>query len=196
MIEATEDGYAAKPQQLRAKDYGCRLPDASHLQGSDSANVGGHAPEFRRQAILLETLAKLEEVSPTAYYHVLALRNLEQWAKDAAEKPAAGCVVHVLPGDWGEVTLQMTRRYGKMFASLNMANAFGPGGGYTHGMVAQEENMFRRTDCRASHATPTHATPTHAAPAPPRPRLPFTSLASLGRLLAATGAHGRWLVQG
>ena len=39
---------------------------------------------------------------------------------------------------------------GTLFASLNMANAYGPGGGYTHGMVAQEENMFRRTDCHFS----------------------------------------------
>jgi hypothetical protein len=58
--------------------------------------------------------------------------------------------VLVLPGDWGEVTLELTRRYGTLFASLNMANAYGPGGGYTHGMVAQEENMFRRTDCHFS----------------------------------------------
>ena len=28
-----------------------------------------------------------------------------------------------------------------------MANAYYPGGGYVEGMVAQEENIFRRTDC-------------------------------------------------
>ena len=46
---------------------------------------------------------------------------------------AAGsaCRVVVLPGDWGVVTLEMTRQYGVTFASLNMANAYGPGGGYT-----------------------------------------------------------------
>mmetsp|Transcript_20709 Transcript_20709/g.60231 ORF Transcript_20709/g.60231 Transcript_20709/m.60231 type:complete len:235 (-) Transcript_20709:288-992(-) len=37
-----------------------------------------------------------------------------------------------------------------MFAVLNMANAHVPGGGYTEGCVAQEENMFRRTDCHFS----------------------------------------------
>ena len=54
------------------------------------------------------------------------------------------------PGDWGEVTHRLTKEYGTTFAVLNMANAFGPGGGYVHGMVAQEENMFRRTDCHFS----------------------------------------------
>jgi hypothetical protein len=33
------------------------------------------------------------------------------------------------------------------FAVLNMANAYCPGGAYVEGAVAQEENMFRRTDC-------------------------------------------------
>merc|ERR1711970_47713 len=56
-------------------------------------------------------------------------------------------VVEVLPGDWGDVTLKLTKRYGRTFAVLNMANAYFFGGGYAHGQVAQEENMFRRTDC-------------------------------------------------
>ena len=33
---------------------------------------------------------------------------------------AAVCEVVVLPGDWGEVTLELTRRYGTLFASLNI----------------------------------------------------------------------------
>lgn len=50
-------------------------------------------------------------------------------------------------GDWGEVTLALTRELGTTFAVLNMANAEWPGGAYVEGAVAQEENMFRRTDC-------------------------------------------------
>jgi hypothetical protein len=41
----------------------------------------------------------------------------------------------------------MTKAHGQCFATLNMANAFVPGGAYVEGAVAQEENMFRRTDC-------------------------------------------------
>ena len=53
----------------------------------------------------------------------------------------------MIAGDWGEVTLDLTRRHGQTFAALNMANAYIPGGGYVEGCPAQEENMFRRTDC-------------------------------------------------
>jgi len=55
--------------------------------------------------------------------------------------------VSVHPGDWGEVTAAHTRACGEIFAVLNMANAIGPGGAYVEGAPAQEENMFRRTDC-------------------------------------------------
>jgi hypothetical protein len=95
---------------------------------------------------LLETLKRLEEASADGLrYHRLARENLARWAAAVPPGPTSTCVVRVLPGDWGEVTHALTKQYGKCFASLNMANAYGPGGGYTDGMVAQEENMFRRT---------------------------------------------------
>ena len=56
------------------------------------------------------------------------------------------------PDDWVDVTHALTKDYGVTFAVLNMANAFGPGGGYADGSVAQEEHMFRRTDCHFSLA--------------------------------------------
>ena len=39
------------------------------------------------------------------------------------------------------------RAHGRRFAVLNMGNAYSPGGAYVEGTAAQEENMFRRTDC-------------------------------------------------
>jgi len=70
----------------------------------------------------------------------------------------------VSQGDWCEVTLAMTKKYGETFAALNMANAFYPGGGYARGMVAQEENMFRRTDCHFSlHPTMMDSTEEYTA---------------------------------
>eukprot|EP01036_Dinobryon_divergens_P037075 gene37075-48409_t len=51
-----------------------------------------------------------------------------------------------------DVTAQLTREFGVIFAALNMANAYVFGGGYVEGMIAQEENMFRRTDCHFADA--------------------------------------------
>lgn len=137
---------AIRARALRKEDYGCPLPTFFH-PGAEGV----------RQRVLLETLGALEEASATASYHVLAQHNLARWNAQAIEagrkeRPDAReertrCTVLVLPGDWGAVTLQLTQRFGETFACLNMANAYGPGGGYTDGMVAQEENMFRRTDC-------------------------------------------------
>ncbi len=45
------------------------------------------------------------------------------------------------------MTQHLTQLHGRCFAVLNMANAFVPGGAYVEGAAAQEENMFRRTDC-------------------------------------------------
>ena len=115
--------FELRPQQLRASDFGVELPSPEQI--FDGA-------EGRRQHILLETLAALEKASAAARYHELALRNLQRWAQQARPSPtaataaAAACAVLVLPGDWGEVTLELTRRYGTLFASLNMANAYGP----------------------------------------------------------------------
>ena len=48
------------------------------------------------------------------------------------------------------MALALTREFGETFACLNMANAQCPGGGYVEGCIAQEENMFRRSDCHFS----------------------------------------------
>ena len=104
--------------------------------------------EQKRINILLDTLEKLEDASNhNFYYHKYAQENLARWAVAARKKQKTACDVRVLPGDWGDVTCTLTKEFGACFAALNMANAETPGGGYMEGMVAQEENMFRRTDC-------------------------------------------------
>ena len=139
-------GFGTAPRQLRAFDFGALyMPTPAHLApGSNGI----------RQRVLIECLERLEAASPTAHYHRLAQKNLQRWHReanqDAPPPSSAVCKVVVRPGDWGEVTHELTKKHGVVFASLNMANAYGPGGGYAEGMVAQEENMFRRTDCHFS----------------------------------------------
>jgi hypothetical protein len=79
--------------------------------------------------------------APTEPYE-LFLKQAQQF-----QHPGKGCNVTVYSGDWGEVCQALTVVNGKRFAVLNMANAFVKGGGYWDGMPAQEENMWRRSDC-------------------------------------------------
>lgn len=151
-------GFGSTPRQLRMADFGCPLPSANRLHPGENGV---------RQMVLIGTLRAFEEASPTGRFHVLGQQNRLLWKMKAdaaagrrltsplaAAPPAAAaglaCEVLVLPGDWGVVALEMTRKFGATFAVLNMANAYWPGGGYVDGMVAQEENMFRRTDCHFS----------------------------------------------
>ena len=119
-------GFGTTPRQLSRSDYGCRLPTR------ERAN---HGAEGVRQRVLLECLERLEEASPTARYHKLAQHNLRRWSQIAARARAClpptpppslkgACTVRVLPGDWGQVTLEMTREYGVIFASLNIIYDF------------------------------------------------------------------------
>ncbi len=118
------------------------IPTESQMRASGY----GSAELAQRRAILGETLGKLATPEVRAGYHRLAAKNLERWQQAVATPEPVGQVL-VVPGDWGDVTLQLTKRYGAYFATLNMANAFVPGGGYVEGLIAQEENMYRRTDC-------------------------------------------------
>ncbi|MEO8372608.1 MAG: poly(ADP-ribose) glycohydrolase domain-containing protein, partial [Candidatus Solibacter sp.] len=100
------------------------------------------AASARRRAVLRETVAAFER---SDRYHACAAENLARWR--AGRAGVASPAIVVLPGDWGEVTRTLTRAHGECFAVLNMANAYKPGGAYVEGAIAQEENMFRRTDC-------------------------------------------------
>jgi hypothetical protein len=105
-----------------------------------------HANFIQRRRVLRETLKAFTSADPPGKYQTLAKNNLQRWQDELRTEILYG-QVRIIAGDWGEVTHSLTRRYGVCFAVLNMANAYVPGGAYVEGAPAQEENMFRRTDC-------------------------------------------------
>jgi len=107
------------------------------------------SPSGIRRCVLRETLEAFETESETAKFHRLAQSNLARWKRNASIE-VAGCDVRVMCLDWGEAVANLTKEFGTTFACLNMANAYCFGGGYVEGCIAQEENMFRRTDCHFS----------------------------------------------
>ncbi len=122
--------------------YGRKL-----LDESDPKLISFKHPKMvQRRKILAETVAKLSEPGSLENHHHLAMRNLIRWKKQSTNR-AIERKIQIITGDWGEATHILTKRYGACFAVLNMANAYVHGGGYVEGMSAQEENMFRRTDC-------------------------------------------------
>lgn len=136
---------------LMALLYSCGrkvLPEAYFCKASYQ---GKHLNPFSRQRrrVLHETLATFDHHA--LYYHQCAQDNLHRWGMAKRDcSPNRTLDVFVMEEDWGVATEQLTRDYGKTFAVLNMANAHLPGGGYMEGAGAQEENMFRRTDCHFS----------------------------------------------
>lgn len=119
----------------------------------------------RRQLVLRETLTALSSADKRARFHSLAASNLQRWASEREAREKQGqqgqqsehgataapiLELRVMSGDWGDVAAAVTQEFGKTFAVLNMANAYLFGGGYVEGFAAQEENIFRRTDCHFS----------------------------------------------
>jgi hypothetical protein len=117
---------------------------------SEAEALGFRGPEAqRRREVLRETLRAFAMCTPTDHYHRLADMNVARWST-RAQGPSRDLKVDVVQGDWGDVTRSQTMAHGVRFAVLNMANAYAPGGAYREGAIAQEENMFRRTDCHFS----------------------------------------------
>jgi hypothetical protein len=106
-------------------------------------------PDMRmRRQVLRETVQHFKNNYETIQAQVL--NNLKNWHSEKAfgiEKINSNAFVEVHSGDWGDVTAMLTKKFGHCFAVLNMANAYVPGGAYIEGAIAQEENMFRRTNC-------------------------------------------------
>ena len=121
------------------------IPEAALEQGRFGSPV-----HRRRRAVLADTLRRLEG-GGRARFQALAAENLARWAAEAGPpEPARGLRVRVVAEDWGVAALRLTRETGVCHAVLNMANAWLPGGRYIEGTSAQEESLFRRTDCHFS----------------------------------------------
>lgn len=115
-------------------------------EGSPLAAYYMSTESIIRRSVLRETIERFERCPRGDRYQSRALENLARWkrtSQPASDKRSP----LILPGDWGVVTHGLTQQFGECFAVLNMANAYVPGGAYVEGAVAQEENMYRRTDC-------------------------------------------------
>lgn len=104
----------------------------------------------KRVEILKDTIKRLYQPKDQVKFRNLALKNVKRWCQ-SVEKLSDNIKIKVVPDDWGVATLTATKKYGEIFAVLNMANKSEFGGGYTYGTSAQEENIFRRTDCHFTH---------------------------------------------
>jgi hypothetical protein len=123
------------------------MPGRPLVTDAEAARRGfGDARSARRREVLRDTIEAFSNAMAAARYRSIAQNNLARWQAKRRVHPSK-LQIEVLSGDWGEVALAMTEHYGACFAVLNMANAFVPGGAYVEGAIAQEENMFRRTDC-------------------------------------------------
>ena len=104
----------------------------------------------KRKSVLKATVMLLDDSRQLERLHHLARENHARWAL-AAQSNRKSSVVSVVSGDWGDVVAKASKETGHIYAALNMAHNRVPGGGVLDGMPAQEENMFRRTDCYRDH---------------------------------------------
>ena len=128
------------------------MPGRKLLTDADwiPTHFGAYDPEMiRRRAVLTETINRFDNGKLIPHYQKLAQQNLANWSATSNTLTTSQQVL-VKAGDWGVVTHALTVEFGECFAVLNMANPFIPGGAYVEGAPAQEENIYRRTDCHFS----------------------------------------------
>jgi hypothetical protein len=118
------------------------MPKQLLVEPEDSLNTPISGTKKRRM-ILKDTVEKFS-TDTLGLYEKQARKNHQKWS--GAPTNLSGHV-RVIPGDWGDVTLRLSQATGTIYTVLNMANAELPGGLYLEGFGAQEENMYRRTNC-------------------------------------------------
>lgn len=122
--------------------------------GANKPNVlaGFKSGDRWRHKSMEKTLNFLADPKQSMTLEQQAQLNLNQWARTKASSPQ---VVEVTKKDWGLAALEVTKKYGKPYSILNMANPIYPGGAFMQGGRAQEENMWHRTTCAQSLADST-----------------------------------------
>lgn len=98
----------------------------------------------KRRIVLRDTVNKFSQENASELYEKQAEENHLRWKNTKTVLPSH---VRVIAGDWGDVAMTLSKATGTIYAVLNMANASIPGGLYLEGVAAQEENMYRRTNC-------------------------------------------------
>ena len=138
-----QHGLAAQDAEARARvnDFGREL---KWVKKSQQSSCRGLSTEGKRRIILQQTLMCFENAG--TQMREKAMSNLRRWSQREGVLTSMDRVA-VFNSDWGVVASTLTKQFGVQFAVLNMANADLPGGGYVEGAAAQEENMFRRSDC-------------------------------------------------
>ncbi|MCW8399144.1 DUF2263 domain-containing protein [Legionella sp. PATHC038] len=109
--------------------------------------TGSYTGSRWRHRSMGKTLDSIEDSNKLQELHKQAQSNLAQWAQKKLVPPKS---VEVIPKDWGLATLEATRKHGKPYSVLNMANPVFPGGASLEGGSAQEENMWHRSTCAQS----------------------------------------------
>lgn len=118
------------------------MPKQLLVEPEDSLNTPISGTKKRRM-ILKDTVEKFS-TDTLGLYEKQARKNHQKWSGTPTNLSGH---VRVIPGDWGDVTLRLSQATGTIYTVLNMANAELPGGLYLEGFGAQEENMYRRTNC-------------------------------------------------
>ena len=95
-----------------------------------------------RQLVYHQTLQALDH---NKNLEALCSKNLQTWKNQRLSSNTPKVIV--VNRDWGDATLESTKKHGTIHAVLNMANSIIPGGGVQFGCGAQEENLFRRSNC-------------------------------------------------